>query len=167
MHRSVCIAFVAALAAGGCGDREPNPEAKPAEPAKVEPAKTAEAEAKPAEAKPAETKPAEGTPKAAEPLTQEELELIESDPANLPPELRRKRAFALRKKIMQNPESESAKALEDMRKKIEAGEITPELPPPSSNLNLSAPVPSGHPPSSIPADGAKKPTEAPPATSAG
>jgi len=165
MHHSVCIAFVAALAASGCGNGEPKPEAKPAEPAKVEPAKTAEAEAKPAETKPAETKPAEGAPKV-EPLTPEEIELIESDPSDLTPALRRKRAFALRKKIMQNPESESAKALEDMRKKVEAGEITPELPP-SSNLTLSAPVPGGHPPSSIPEDGAKKPTEAPPADSAG
>jgi hypothetical protein len=159
MHRSVCIAFVAALA-GGCGNGEPKPEAKAAEPAKAEPAKIE------AEAKPADTKPAEGAPKAAEPLTQEEIDLIESDPAELTPALRRKRAFALRKKIMQNPESESAKALEEMRRKVEAGEITPELPP-SSGLTLSAPVPAGHPPSSIPEDGAKKPTEAPPADSAG
>ena len=160
MHRSVCIAFVAALAAGGCGNGEPKAEAKPAEPAKAEPAKTAEAETKPAE-----TKPAEGAPKAVEPLTQEEINLIDSDPAELTPALRRKRAFALRKKIMQNPESESAKALEEMRRKVESGEITPELPP--SSLTLSAPVPAGHPPSSIPEDGAKKPTETPTADSAG
>ncbi len=150
MHRPVCIAFAAVLLAGGCGNGASKPAASAAEKAGPAEAKPAEAEAKPAET--AEAKPA----KKAEPLTPEELELIAASPADLTPELRRKRAFALRKKIMQNPDSEAAKSLEDMRRKVESGEITPELPP---NLTLSAPVPSGHPPSTIPEDGAKKPAE--------
>ncbi len=61
----------------------------------------------------------------AEPLTQEELDLIAADSKTLTPELRRKRAYALRKKIMQNPDSPAARTLIDLQKAIERGEIQP------------------------------------------
>jgi len=61
--------------------------------------------------------------KPAEPLTQEEKDLIAADPKDLTPELRRKRAFALRKKIMQNPDSPTARTLEELKRAALAGEI--------------------------------------------
>ncbi|MEZ4383692.1 MAG: hypothetical protein R3A79_20340 [Nannocystaceae bacterium] len=151
MHTAARIALAAALVVGCGGAQNPQTQAKeaPAEPAKAEPAEAPVAEATP------DTPP----PKKAEPLTDEEIALIETDPAELTPEMRRKRAFALRKKIMQNPDSPAARNLEDIRRRIESGEITPDLPP-----KISAPVPAGHPPSSIPEEGATKPaTDAPPA----
>jgi len=140
------MAFVAAaLLAGGCTNEEKSAPA--AEPAKTE---------APAAGEKAETPEKAGTLKKAEPLTQEELDLIDADPATLTPELRRKRAFALRKRIMQNPDSPQAQALEEMRLKVKSGEITPQLPP--KQMHLEAPgVPAGHPPSSIPDDDAKAP----------
>jgi hypothetical protein len=59
-------------------------------------------------------------------LTPEELALLDADPKTLTPDQNRKRGYALRKKIMQNPDSPAAKALEDARKSALAGEI--ELP---------------------------------------
>ena len=47
--------------------------------------------------------------KAAPPeLSEEDLRLLAADPATLTPEERRKRAYALRRKIMQNPDSPAA-----------------------------------------------------------
>ena len=63
----------------------------------------------------------------APPLTEEELQLIAADPKDLSPDLRRKRAFALRKKIMQTPDSPAAKQLEELRRAVEAGEIQPGI----------------------------------------
>jgi hypothetical protein len=78
---------------------------------------------------PAKTEPA---PAVAEPdkpaipeLTEEDKRLIAADPKTLSPDERRKRAYALRRKIMQNPDSESAKMLEELRRAAEAGEIQP------------------------------------------
>ena len=62
------------------------------------------------------------------PLTQEETDLIAADPATLSPEMRRKRAFALRRKIMQNPDSPAARQLEALRIAAEKGELQPQLP---------------------------------------
>jgi hypothetical protein len=62
---------------------------------------------------------------AGQPLSEEDLRIINADPATLTPEERRKRPFALRRKIMQNPDSPAAKSLEDLRKAVEAGEIEP------------------------------------------
>jgi hypothetical protein len=56
-------------------------------------------------------------------LTPEEQALLDADPATLTPEQNRKRGYALRKKIMQNPNSEAAKALEEARKAVESGEL--------------------------------------------
>lgn len=59
-------------------------------------------------------------------LSAEELELLDADPKTLSPEQNRKRAYALRKKIMANPESPQAKALEEARAAALGGELTPE-----------------------------------------
>ncbi len=73
------------------------------------------------------------------PPTAEELALIEKDPKDLSVEDRRRRAHALRKKILQNPDSPSARSLEDMRKAVEAGDLAPELPDEQGSLRLHAP----------------------------
>ncbi|MFO0635671.1 MAG: hypothetical protein U0168_22755 [Nannocystaceae bacterium] len=57
------------------------------------------------------------------PLTAEEQRLIDADPKSLTPEERRARAYALRRKIMQNPDSPAARTLEDLRKAAEAGQL--------------------------------------------
>lgn len=67
------------------------------------------------------------------PLTQEELDLLAADPATLTPELRRKRAYALRRKILQNPDSPTARQLEALRIAYEKGELQPQLPDSSSS----------------------------------
>ncbi|HRI08754.1 MAG TPA: hypothetical protein PKW35_13110 [Nannocystaceae bacterium] len=117
-----------ALALVGCQ----GPAAKPA------------ADATPAPAAAPSAAPAAPARKPVEPLTQEELDLIAADPATLTPDLRRKRAFALRKKIMQNPDSPAARQLEAIREGVERGEIVPQLP------RASTDVPLGHPASTIP-----------------
>lgn len=78
--------------------------------------------------------PATATPATAQPkakpgsleLSAEELELLDADPKTLSPEQNRKRAYALRKKIMQNPDSPQAQALEEARTAALGGELTPE-----------------------------------------
>jgi hypothetical protein len=74
--------------------------------------------------------PAVNSPAPAKepPLTQEEIDLLAADPATLTPELRRKRAFALRRKILQNPDSPTARQLEALRLAYERGELQPQLP---------------------------------------
>ena len=101
------------------------------------PAPTPAGSTKQAAAEPAE--PVD--PKA---LTPEEQALIDADPKTLTPEQRKKRAYALRKKIMQNPDSEAAKALEDARKAVESGELEITLPgqpekPPDNGVVIPAP----------------------------
>jgi hypothetical protein len=59
-------------------------------------------------------------------LSAEELELLDADPKTLTPEQNRKRAYALRKKVLQNPDSPQAQALEEARAAALAGELTPE-----------------------------------------
>ncbi|MEZ4452060.1 MAG: hypothetical protein R3B09_21530 [Nannocystaceae bacterium] len=131
MHRALLLALV--IAGLGCGPGTPAPTPSPvaSAPAPEEPAKV--------EAPPK---------KPAEPLTQEELDLIAADPGTLTPAERRQRAFALRKKIMQDPDSKAAKSLERVRQQIESGEIKPELP--NRSVTFSARTPEAPP-----ADGAK------------
>jgi len=95
-------------------------------------APTRSAEAQPGQAK--SEQPAAKTP-AVEPskpqpgsteLTAEELELLDADPKTLSPDQNRKRAYALRKKIMQNPDSPQAQALEEARAAALGGELTEE-----------------------------------------
>ena len=96
------------------------------------------------------------------PLSEEDLRIINADPATLTPEERRKRPFALRRKIMQNPDSPAAKSLEDLRKAIEAGEIEP----PNGGIKFESrraaeelPAPGGPPPAgSRPAPAEKTPS---------
>ena len=87
--------------------------AQPAAPEKVEP--TVEAAA-------VEVAPAQAAP-ATPALTEEELALIAADPKDLTPELRRKRAYARRKQIMQNPDSPTARALSDLAEAHQAGDL--------------------------------------------
>ncbi|MGB1016632.1 MAG: hypothetical protein ACPG4T_21015 [Nannocystaceae bacterium] len=140
---------------------------------KSDPAKAAKAEAKPdakADAKPdakADAKAVRAVPpsaeamekaKAAGPLTQEEKDLIAAEPKDLSREDRIKRGYALRKKIMQKPDSPAAQQLEELRRLHEAGEIDIQLPangnnppPAESGLHLSTPTKT--------ADDAKKPAK--------
>lgn len=115
-----------------CGASAPAPT--PAAQAQAAPP-AAEAKA-PATPVAAPEQPAKRPPEP--PLTQEELDLIATDPATLTPERRRDRAFALRRKIMQNPDSPAARQLEEIRQGVESGAIKPELPK-SSGLVLRAP----------------------------
>lgn len=78
------------------------------------------------------------------PLSQEDLDLIAADPATLTPDQRRKRAYALRRKIMQDPDSPAARMLEDLRKAHEAGEL--ELPPPKGGTGPTLSLPGTTPP---------------------
>lgn len=126
--------------------------AQPAAPEKIEP--TVEAAA--AEAAPAEAAPA--TPA----LTEEELALIAADPKDLTPELRRKRAYARRKQIMQNPDSPTARALNDLAEAHQAGDL--DVQRKADGVWLSAPgtkPTSGRPPAGWrPSDGTTPPTAA-------
>lgn len=74
----------------------------------------------------AEAQPEAKAPADPNELSAEELELIAADPKDLSPEKRRQRAYAMRKKIMQNPDSASAQALEEARAAALNGELTPE-----------------------------------------
>lgn len=120
--------LLAALLAAACGPTPPPAADVKAAPAPAEPARAEPARAEPARAEAPATPAAAAERKPEPPLTQEEIALIESDPATLTPELRRKRAFALRRKILQNPDSPAAKQLEDLRLAVERGEVQPSLP---------------------------------------
>ena len=104
------ITFLLALVAS-CNQAPAPPPAAAAADRKVEPAPAA-----------AETK---ADAPAVQPLSEEDQRLIAADPKTLTPEERRKRAYAMRRKIMQNPDSETAKMLEDLRRAAENGEIQP------------------------------------------
>ncbi len=75
------------------------------------------------------------------PLTQEEIDLIAMDPATLTPEMRKKRAFALRRKILQNPDSPTARQLEAMRLAADRGELDAQLPGKTRDVTLHARTP--------------------------
>jgi hypothetical protein len=103
---------------------EPAPVSQPAPPATAEPA--AEQPAPPA-------------------LSEEDLALIAADPKDLTPELRRKRAYALRRKIMQNPDSPTARMLEDLQKAQADGTL--QVPGQGGvRLTLPGSAPQGGPP---------------------
>ncbi len=86
----------------------------------------------PSPEKMAEAKKQADAAKKAAPLTQEELDLIAANPRDLSVEDRIKRGHALRKKIMQNPDSAAAKQLEELRRAHAAGELDSQLPPPKN-----------------------------------
>lgn len=99
----------AAVLLAGCSVSSEDPAPQKVEPT---PAPAAEAES-----------PAPAAEDAPEPLTEEELALIAADPADLTVEQRRKRAYARRKKIMQNPDSPTARALKDLAEAHRSGEL--------------------------------------------
>jgi len=142
------LALAVGLAAA-CGTQAPTPEPTSQKAASVEPAADpAVADAAPADA---------ATPP---PLTEEELALIATDPKDLTPEQRRKRAYARRKQIMQNPDSPTARALNDLAEAHQAGEL--DVQRKGDGVWLSAPgtkPASGRPPAGWrPSDGEAKPT---------
>ncbi len=59
------------------------------------------------------------------PLSDEDKRLIALDPSEITPELRRKRAYALRRQAMQDPNSPLARTLDDLQKASQNGEIDP------------------------------------------
>ena len=107
--RWIPVALASAVLAAACS--------KPPQP---QPAKSAETKDEAKAAEPAE----DATPKPP-PLSEEDKRLIAADPKDLTPEMRRKRAYALRRKAMQNPNSPLARTLNDLQKAYEDGEIDP------------------------------------------
>lgn len=89
-------------------------------------------------------------------LSEEDRRLIAADPKDLSPDDRRKRAYALRRKIMQNPDSPAARTLEDLRKAADEGTIQPPGAGPHFEVRRTA---DATPPSAPPA-GTR--TDAPP-----
>jgi hypothetical protein len=79
-----------------------------------------QAEATPVAA-PDEAKAAPAIPE----LSEEDKRLIAADPKTLSPEDLRKRGYAMRRKIMQNPDSPAARTLKDMEEAVRNGEIQP------------------------------------------
>ncbi|MDC0718943.1 hypothetical protein [Nannocystis bainbridge] len=140
--------LIAALILAACGPTAP----APTEVAKSAPAEAAKAPTpSPAPTPEAAPAPAEKLTIAKEPpLTPEEIALIEADTKNFTPEQHRARAHALRRKILQNPDSPQAQQLEQLRRDVEAGTVKPELPPksgdaPGKGLTLHAPAASSPP----------------------
>ena len=92
------------------------------------------------------------------PLSEEDQRLIAADPKDLSPEERRKRAFALRRKIMQNPDSPAARTLEDLRRAHESGALQPPGAGPvrfESRADDGGPPAGGLPPAGFRPDDAK------------
>ena len=83
-----------------------------------------QAEATPAAA-PEQSKTAPEAAPAIPELSEEDKRLIAADPKTLSPEDLRKRGYAMRRKIMQNPDSPAARTLKDMEEAVRNGEIQP------------------------------------------
>jgi len=96
----------------------------PVTPKKMEPAPEAAKESAAAAEAPVNA-PAEVTPEPDKPapLSEEDLALLAADPKDLTPEMRRKRAYAHRRQIMQNPDSPAARVLKDLAEAHQAGEL--------------------------------------------
>jgi hypothetical protein len=86
----------------------------------------AEGSSAPADSTAVEPKAAEAKPEIPV-LTDEDKRLIAADPKSLTPEERRERAYALRRKVMQNPDSPTARALRDMEEAVRNGEVQPQV----------------------------------------
>ncbi len=103
--------LVMSLALLGACSKPPEPQPSAADAA----AKAPEDESKTAaEARPTPT-----------PLSAEDERLIAADPAELTPDMRRKRAYALRRKALQDPDSPVARTLDDLEKAYQRGELDP------------------------------------------
>lgn len=152
---AVFLLLTGLIGAAGCGEGATPVGTTPAPAEKTAPEAAAVADAPPTAAV-ADAPPAK---KPAEPLTQEELDLIAADPATLTPSQRRDRAFALRKKIMQNPDSPAAQSLEKLRMQIESGEVRPQLP--DRGITFHAKMPADKASTDPPADAPTKTPDAP------
>ncbi len=151
--RTLVAGAIVSAASVGCSAQPTPQKAAPAADAKTVEAKADEAKA-PDDAK---------TPP---PLSEEDLALIAADPKDLTPEMRRKRAYARRRQIMQNPNSPTARALEDLAEAHQAGELDVER---RDGVWFSAPgtkpsggrPPAGYRPEDDAADGAAPEATAP------
>jgi hypothetical protein len=166
--RAPALALCSLFACSGPADPAPLPAAPVAAKTVAAP-DDAKAKAPPNDGKVSLT-PAINSPAPAKepPLTQEEIDLLAADPTTLTPEQRRKRAFALRRKILQNPDSPTARQLEALRIAYERGELQPVLPDKSGDkkgdggLVLQArPTPDPKPDTSKPAAPDTKPATTP------
>lgn len=117
--RASSILFCASLTASlGCLEApEPSQQVK-AEAPKTEPP--------PAPVGPLTAETDQGLKKTTEPLTAEEERVIAADPKTLSPDELRMRGHALRKKVMMNPDSDAAKALNDAREAVLSGDVDPK-----------------------------------------
>lgn len=122
---SIALASVAILV--GCGGQKPAEDAEKAQQeVKTPPEESPRAEPEGDQLSVSSETPVGGehiAAEPAEPLTDEEKALIEKDPKDLTPEERRKRGYALRKKIMQDPDSARAQSILQGAKAIENGEM--------------------------------------------
>jgi hypothetical protein len=127
MHRLHLLLAAALAVPAGCADTPTRADAPSKESAQDGKATGAE------EAKKAPEDPNE--------LTDEDRRLMAADPKELSPEENRKRAHAFRKQIMQNPDSEAAKALEDARASVVAGEVDPFAKPKDEDAGVVIELP--------------------------
>lgn len=130
------------LACGPSAAPQPGPTPAP-EPATAPPTATAEpADGKPGKRvyTPEELDKIGPRPPPEPPLTQEELDLIAADPHDLTKEMRVKRAYAVRRKTLQNPDSPMARQIEKFRQMQMRGELPmPNMPKTGEAPNQSLP----------------------------
>jgi cytochrome P450 len=121
MRRSLIALTLGAGLGVGCGTSQPEPDAN------KEAKSDHKSDDKAAEDDPDQTLeefPSQTSAAAlGQPFTEEDQKLIDTDPETLSPEMQRRRSIALRRKIMQNPDSPQAKAILEGAKAIERGEI--------------------------------------------
>ena len=141
------LAALVVVALTACGREPPRPEpisaatpAEPAAPSEPEPDGIEEGGAAPVAVD------RSAWPLPDEILTPWELGLIVMDSHHLTYTQRRQRAFARRKAMMLNPESVTARALEDLAKAAEAGELDPNGASQMVFTARGAPGPKGSPP---------------------
>lgn len=91
------------------------------------------------DAKAVTAKAGEVDPKEKYKLSAEEEALLLRDPKELTRDENRKRGQALRKKIMQNPDSDAAKALEEARQAALAGQLDPNIEKKEPGIVIEAP----------------------------
>ena len=120
----VFLVFVSATLLGACTE-PPKPQPAPEQAA--------------AKTEPAEAAPTEDAKPKPKPLSEEDKRLIALDPSDLSPEMRRKRAYALRRKAMQNPDSAVARTLADLQRAHQNGEIDPKASMPTFTVDGKPP----------------------------
>ncbi len=123
--------LVTSLALLGACSKPPEPQ-----PSQADKATAAAAPAPDADAK------AQAAP-APKPLSEADKRLIAMDPAELTPDMRRKRAYALRRKAMQNPDSAVARTLNDLEDAYHRGELEPPNRASMPTFTVDGKAPSG------------------------